>query len=1038
MSRRPAAKLLRARGAWLLAALCVFASEAQSAPVLPSGFAWESATPGALFDTPTSIAFFPDGRMLVAQKEGTVWMVQNGTKSGPILDIKSKVLNQADRGLLDVAVDPSFMTNRYIYVLYTVDPDSDNVDTYVDAYGRLARYQMTSTSSNVVDLTSRAILFGRTWSEGPASGSDTHTIGSLRWGVDGSLIVSAGEGAHWEAMDSGGQDGPLFDPGRTDPLEDIGAFRAQYIGSLAGKILRLNPANGQGYTSNPFYNGDPASVQSRIYAYGVRNPFRICVRPGTGNANPAMGQPGSIYIGDVGWATWEEFSIATQAGRNFGWPCREGLHTTTYTTQTPAHNDCNSLNTPTNPATSFTPPVSDWNHSNPSNSQPAGVIGNAASGSAFYTGTTYPVSYQGSYFFADYGQSWIRRATVDASDNVTQFYSFGTNMEAPVDLVPDPISKDLFYVSITAGQVRRIRYVGPPNFTPVAMAAANPTVGTAPLTVNFSSAGSYDPDADPLSFTWDFADGSGSFLANPSHVYNNSGIFMARLTVSDGHGGSGSAQVQVTVGDPGTFPSTLVLDNFNRANGAMGSPWVDVGTAVIQSNQITAPSTSSPVWTGTFFGPDQEAYYTFTTPPNSPELDINLKMQAQTKGSSHIEVKYDGAVHIATLDDTGPGWVDRPPFIPVTFNAGDQFGARVYGTNVNVYKNGTLMGTRSILGWAMANNGGFIGFTLNNAPTTKIDNFGGGNYLPVINTPPTAIIAGPTDNSFYVEGQTLNLTGNASDAQETASQMAYHWDLTLHHNNHTHPGQLVSDNRNDVFMPEDHEDGTGTWLEVKLVVTDGGGLKDTASVSVWPEVDLDPSTVTVTPDPARRIDVNNFAFKLRNYGRMLSRLSHWELLAGTTTLAEGDTLVGPLDSLAISLPVDVFLSPGNYPLRVVTDTFNVVHETNEANNARMRTLAVINGTVEVDTGPGPLSLSGVVPNPTRGRTRFWLTLPQRAHIAMTVHDVQGRQVWAGVPQDLGPGRWPLEWDAGSSRAGVYLLRVQVGETSWVRRIAVIR
>src|SRR6185436_14389585 len=97
--------------------------------------------------------------------------------------------------------------------------------------------------------------------------------------------------------------------------------------------------------------------------------------------------------------------------------------------------------------------------------------------------------------------------------------------------------------------------------------------------------------------------------------------------------------------------------------------------------------------------------------------------------------------------------------------------------------------------------------------------------------------------------------GNASDAQQTASQMTYHWDVTLHHNNHTHPGLLISDNRNDVFMPENHEDGTG--------------LKDTTSVNIWPEVDLDPSPVTVSPDPTRSIDVNHFSFQLRNYGRML-------------------------------------------------------------------------------------------------------------------------------------------------------------------------
>src|SRR5678810_1000925 len=153
----------------------------------------------------------------------------------------------------------------------------------------------------------------------------------------------------------------------------------------------------------------------------------------------------------------DRFSIATQPGRNFGWPCREGMHTTSYVGMSPgpAHNDCNSVGTPSNP-NNFTVPVSDWNHFTASQSSPSGVVGNAASGSVFYTGTSYPPIYQGSYLFSDYGQSWIRLAVPDASDNITQFQTFGTDMDNPVDMVADPISKDIYYVSISTGKVRRI------------------------------------------------------------------------------------------------------------------------------------------------------------------------------------------------------------------------------------------------------------------------------------------------------------------------------------------------------------------------------------------------------------------------------------------------------------------------------------------------------------------------------------------------------------------------------------------------------
>jgi len=73
--------------AWSAACLAVWASSAPAQISVPSGFVVESAVPGAAFDTPTGIAFLPDGRMLVTLKEGTVWMVQNTEYAREILRI---------------------------------------------------------------------------------------------------------------------------------------------------------------------------------------------------------------------------------------------------------------------------------------------------------------------------------------------------------------------------------------------------------------------------------------------------------------------------------------------------------------------------------------------------------------------------------------------------------------------------------------------------------------------------------------------------------------------------------------------------------------------------------------------------------------------------------------------------------------------------------------------------------------------------------------------------------------------------------------
>lgn len=96
---------------------------------------------------------------------------------------------------------------------------------------------------------------------------------------------------------------------------------------------------------------------------------------------------------------------------------------------------------------------------------------------------------------------------------------------------------------------------------PVAVASATPLSGTAPLTVAFSSAGSYDPDGSALRFEWDFGDGSArSAEANPVHVYTAQGVYSAVLTVTDASGSQDTARLSVTVTAP---PLVLYVDNID-------------------------------------------------------------------------------------------------------------------------------------------------------------------------------------------------------------------------------------------------------------------------------------------------------------------------------------------------------------------------------------------------------------------------------------------------------------------------------------------
>lgn len=448
----------------LLLALLALPSSARAQAMLPPGFVLEDAAGGHNFTWATCFAFINDHRFLVGEQDGLVWVVNNGVvHPTPAIDLTAYALNDlnSDRGLLGIAVDPNFAVNRYVYINYTVDPDSNDVDSENDGFGRLVRYQMSLADSNVIDTTTRVVLYGRTWPEGPASGSITHTVGGLRWGRDGSLLVAIGDGAHYTEVDDGGLDPGLFGPGKTHPSEDIGAFRSQDLNSLCGKILRINPATGHGYPSNPYWDGNPMSVRSRVWAYGLRNPFRFGVKPWTGSFDPADGSPGTLYVVDVGWERYEELDVVgAGGGNNYGWPCFEGDHNNPqYQSATPAHHDCSTIGTAINPAP-HTEPIIDWHHFDPNLGSPPGYAGSTGVGGVFYDGYLYPLTWRGAYFYGDYGASWIRALRTNANDRYVSISLFGSDVDGPVDFALHPSTRDIHYIAVYTGNIYRIRYTG--------------------------------------------------------------------------------------------------------------------------------------------------------------------------------------------------------------------------------------------------------------------------------------------------------------------------------------------------------------------------------------------------------------------------------------------------------------------------------------------------------------------------------------------------------------------------------------------------
>src|SRR5690606_7732899 len=245
MTRRPARFHRLAISAAL--ALCSLSIPEEGASIdLPPGFVSENAFPDASFELPVQVVFLPDGRKLVVELAGRVWtLLPSGEKwPTPFLDLSEEVRSHHDLGLIGCAIDPDFPEEPWVYLSYVAEPSDTTI--VLDQFSRLTRYRFDSEDPHVADLASRQVLIGETWAEGIPALGYSHTIGALRFGADKSLLVASGDGGQFVHADSGGVDPDGFGPGRTDRSEDIGAFRARSIDSLAGKILRIDRETGHG------------------------------------------------------------------------------------------------------------------------------------------------------------------------------------------------------------------------------------------------------------------------------------------------------------------------------------------------------------------------------------------------------------------------------------------------------------------------------------------------------------------------------------------------------------------------------------------------------------------------------------------------------------------------------------------------------------------------------------------------------------------------------------------------------------------------
>lgn len=279
----------------LACAISLSACGSSSARELPAVTSSAAAAPAAggvklvsvgKFNLPLYVTAPPKDlrRVMVVQQGGRISVVRDGKSLGrPFLDISSRVTAGGEQGLLGLAFSPDYAKSGLFYVYFTRRDGKQEV-------AELRR--ATSDRANAGSIRSVLVM------DDPEA---NHNGGQLNFGPDGLLYIGTGDGG-----------------GGGDQHGTIG--NAQNLGSLLGKILRINPrrSGSKAYSvpaSNPFVGR--AGARREVYSYGLRNPWRFSFDRVAGD----------LIIGDVGQSEVEEIDFTTIAqarGGNFGWRVREG------------------------------------------------------------------------------------------------------------------------------------------------------------------------------------------------------------------------------------------------------------------------------------------------------------------------------------------------------------------------------------------------------------------------------------------------------------------------------------------------------------------------------------------------------------------------------------------------------------------------------------------------------------------------------------------------------------------------------------------
>ncbi len=315
----------------------------------------------AALASPWSLAFLPDGNMLVTERAGNLRLVgSNGNVSAAISGVPA-VNSAGQGGLLDVVLDPAFASNQRIYFTFS---ENDTANASINGTA-VARARLDVAGLRLSDL---QVIYRQS----PKVASTGHYGSRLVFDKNGYLFVTLG-----------------------DRQNDSQRGFAQDLSRGNGKVVRIT-TDGAPAPGNPTFAAAPGA-QAGIWSYGHRNPQGAALHPRTGQ----------LWVNEHGAQGGDELNLSL-AGNNYGWP--KASYSQEYGTTTPV-----------GPATlpGITPPVSYWLTRDGSAFTGGTQSSIAPSGMAIYAGDKFP-EYQGNVFIGALAGAALWRVVLGGADGTTE------------------------------------------------------------------------------------------------------------------------------------------------------------------------------------------------------------------------------------------------------------------------------------------------------------------------------------------------------------------------------------------------------------------------------------------------------------------------------------------------------------------------------------------------------------------------------------------------------------------------------------------